>query len=234
MVTRSGSDAGLFPEEKPRGAWITAYCDGGSRGNPGPAGFGVFVQDEAGQTVGELSEFIGLKTNNVAEYSGLLAALKFALDEGYPRLRVVADSELMVKQIKGQYRVNSPELKPLYEEAKRRISQLESFRIEHVLRDKNRQADMLANRAMDRGSGRTAQVERPARSPQGLQKLEASKSQETVKKPVAPIPIVRAGADRPAEPAARTLRGFVKSGVIHLLDGERLPDGCFVKVIREE
>jgi ribonuclease HI len=181
----------------------------------------VFVQDEAGQTLGELSEFIGLKTNNVAEYSGLLAAIKFALDNGYPRLRVVSDSELMVKQIKGQYRVNSPELKPLYEEAKRRIAQLETFRIEHVLRDKNRQADLLANRAMDRGSGRPTPAEKPARSA------------EPPKKAAAPIPIVRAGSERSAEPPVKPLRGFVKSGVIHLLDGERLPDGCFVKVIRE-
>jgi probable phosphoglycerate mutase len=133
---------------------ITAFCDGGSRGNPGPAGFGVYIQDAHGESIGELSEFLGKKTNNFAEYSGLLAALNFALEQGYSQLKVVSDSELMVKQIKGQYRVNSPDLRPLYEEAKRRIARLDSFQIQHVLRDKNKNADRLANLAMDRGMGR--------------------------------------------------------------------------------
>ncbi len=113
---------------------ITAYCDGGSRGNPGPSGYGVAIEDERGAPVAELSEFLGVKTNNVAEYSGLLAALAYALEHGHPRLRVVSDSELMVKQIKGQYRVNSPELRPLYDEAKKRIARLAKFEITHVLR----------------------------------------------------------------------------------------------------
>lgn len=134
-----------------RNGVITAFCDGGSRGNPGPAGFGVSIQNQAGEKVAELSEFLGIKTNNFAEYSGLLAALAFALEGDYAELRVVADSELMVKQIRGQYRVKSPDLKPLYDEAKRRIAALDSFQIQHVLRGKNREADRLANEAMDRG-----------------------------------------------------------------------------------
>jgi ribonuclease HI len=133
---------------------IVAYCDGGSRGNPGPAGFGVYIQDSAGRVLAELSEFLGARTNNFAEYSALLAALEFAIANGHKSLRVISDSELMVKQIKGQYRVNSPELRPLYEEAKRRIPRLEHFQIQHVLREKNRHADRLANLAMDRGMGR--------------------------------------------------------------------------------
>lgn len=137
---------------------ITAFCDGGARGNPGPAGFGVYIQSEDGEKVAELSEFLGIRTNNFAEYSGLLAALAFALDRNYAGLRVIADSELMVKQIKGQYRVKSPDLKPLYDEAKRRIARLGSFQIQHVLRGKNRQADRLANDAMDRG---VAALKRP-------------------------------------------------------------------------
>ncbi len=99
-----------------------------------------------------------MRTNNVAEYSGLLAALEFALAKGHPRLRVVSDSELMVKQIRGQYRVQSPDLRPLYEEAKRRIAKLEAFQIEHVLRGKNKKADELANQAMDRGMRRKPEV----------------------------------------------------------------------------
>jgi ribonuclease HI len=133
---------------------IVAYCDGGSRGNPGPAGFGVYIQDSAGKVLAELSEFLGARTNNFAEYSALLAALEFAISNGHRSLRVVSDSELMVKQMKGQYRVNSPELRPLYDEAKRRVPKLEHFQIQHVLREKNRHADRLANLAMDRGTGR--------------------------------------------------------------------------------
>jgi ribonuclease HI len=133
---------------------IIAYCDGGSRGNPGPAGFGVYIQDAAGSVLGELSQYLGARTNNFAEYSALLAALEFAITKGHKSLRVISDSELMVKQIKGQYRVNSPELRPLYEEARRRIAQLDHFQIQHVLREKNRHADRLANLAMDRGMGR--------------------------------------------------------------------------------
>jgi ribonuclease HI len=138
------------PIQIERGA-ITAFCDGGARGNPGPAGYGVYIEDERGEKVAELSEYLGIRTNNFAEYSGLLAALEFALRYDHPRLRVVSDSELMVKQIKGQYQVKSPDLRPLYEEAQRRIAGLESFQIQHVLRNKNREADRLANEAMDKG-----------------------------------------------------------------------------------
>jgi probable phosphoglycerate mutase len=183
-------------ESAPKSGWITAFCDGGSRGNPGPAGYGVYIQDEKGQKVAELSEFLGKKTNNFAEYSGLLAALDYAITHGHSHLKAVADSELMVKQVKGQYRVNSPELRPLYEEARRRIAQLEGFQIQHVLREKNRHADRLANAAMDKGTGRSS------------------------------------SSDGAPAPKAQTLRGFVKGGVIHLLEGE-LPDGVFVKVVRE-
>jgi ribonuclease HI len=200
-------------------AWITAYCDGGSRGNPGPAGYGVYLEDANGQKVDELYEFLGVKTNNFAEYSGLLAALEFALEEGHPRLRVVADSELMVKQMQGKYRVNSPDLKPLHEEAKRRVAKLQGFRIEHVLRGKNKEADRLANLAMDEGTRKTV-----ARA----------------KAPAAPAPASPGQngslfAPRPAQPdvdAAKPLLGFVKGGVVHLVEGE-LPEGTFVRIVRE-
>src|SRR6185437_8555708 len=139
---------------------ITAFCDGGARGNPGPSGFGVYIEDERGHKLAELSEFLGIRTNNFAEYSGLLAALEFALRYDHPRLRVISDSELMVKQIKGQYKVKSPDLRPLYDEAKRRIAGLESFQIQHVLRNKNKDADRLANQAMDEGM---ALARRPVR-----------------------------------------------------------------------
>src|SRR5258708_23078149 len=132
---------------------IVAYCDGGSRGNPGPAGFGVYIQDSTGKVLAELSEYLGAHTNNFAEYSALLAALDFAIANGHRSLRVISDSELMVKQMKGQYRVNSPELRPLYDEAKRRVTKIDHFQIQDVLREKNRHPHMLANLALDRGMG---------------------------------------------------------------------------------
>ncbi|MGA7885726.1 MAG: ribonuclease HI family protein [Acidobacteriaceae bacterium] len=191
----------LFPAEPQSGAWITAYCDGGSRGNPGPAGYGVFLQGPDGEALAELSEFLGRATNNVAEYQGLLAALEYALKSGHARLKVVADSELLVKQIQGRYKVNSPDLRPLYEEAKRRIARLDAFRIEHVLRGKNKQADRLANLAMDKGTGRTG-----GPSSSGA----------------------RASAS-PAAPERLAAKGYVKNGVVHLIEGE-LPEGAFVRV----
>ena len=112
----------------------------------------------------ELSEFLGAHTNNFAEYSALLAALEFAINYGHKSLRVVSDSELMVKQMKGQYRVNSPELRPLYEEARKQVPKLDRFQIQHVLREKNRHADRLANLAMDRGMGRAPSA-KPAAAP---------------------------------------------------------------------
>lgn len=185
--------------------WAVAYTDGGSRGNPGPSGYGVVILGEDGKVLGELSEFIGMHTNNVAEYSGLLAALEFALANGHPRLRVVSDSELMVKQIRGQYRVQSPDLRPLYEEAKRLIAKLEAFQIEHVLRGKNKKADELANQAMDRGM---------RRKPEGKAGLS--------------------GAPVAAEaPPVRPLRGIVKDGRINLLEGS-IPEGTIVVVMPEK
>ena len=209
--------ASLFGAPEPTSSsteWITAYCDGGSRGNPGPSGYGVYIQDEGGKALAELSEFLGKQTNNYAEYSGLLASLNFALEKGHARLKVVSDSELMVKQIKGQYRVNSPDLKPLYDEAKRRIARLDQFRIEHVLRGKNQQADRLANLAMDRGTGRPAAPVSDFRS--AIKAVAAG----------------GASAAKSSPTPARSLRGLVKGGVIHLVEGE-LPEGIFVKVTPE-
>lgn len=210
----------LFSSERSRsdvggGEWVTAYCDGGSRGNPGPAGFGVFIEGPHGEKLAELSEFLGKTTNNVAEYSALLAALEWALSEGRPRLRVVADSELMVKQMQGRYKVASPDLRPLYEEAKRRSAKLDGFRIEHVLRGKNQRADRLANLAMDRGMGRASGGEQ-----QGA-KAGAS---------VSGAGGTKGGSPRPV--SVQPIKGFVKGGVVHLIEGE-LPDGTFVKITPE-
>lgn len=147
-------DRAAVPTVAPKNSWIIAYTDGGARGNPGPAGYGVVIQDEHGAILAELSEFLGVRTNNVAEYSGLLAALDYSVTHGHTHLRVLSDSELMVKQMRGQYRVKSPDLRLLYDEAKRRAAKLEGFQIVHVLRGKNKRADQLANKAMDSGMKR--------------------------------------------------------------------------------
>ncbi|HUS18121.1 MAG TPA: ribonuclease HI family protein [Terriglobales bacterium] len=149
----------LFPDEestaKPAASPpITAFIDGGARGNPGPAGFGVHIEDAAGKMIAELSEYLGHQTNNVAEYSGLLAALDYAVQHHYPSLKVVSDSELLVKQMRGDYKVKSPELKALYDRARPLIRKLTQFEIRHVLRAQNKNADRLANAAMDKGMGR--------------------------------------------------------------------------------
>lgn len=136
------------------GEWFTAHCDGGSRGNPGPSGYGAVIEDARGQVVARLSQFLGRQTNNYAEYSGLLAVLKWANENGTKCLRVVSDSELMVKQMKGQYKVSSPGLRPLWEEGKRLAAGLDRFEMRHTLRGGNKEADRLANEAMDKGTGR--------------------------------------------------------------------------------
>jgi len=197
--------------------WINAHCDGGARGNPGPAGYGALIQDNEGNTLAQLSEFLGMRTNNYAEYSGLLGCLQYALDHHHPRLRVVSDSELMVKQIQGKYKVNSPDLKPLWQEAKNRIAKLEAFEITHALRHKNKDADRLANEAMDRGMRRTpAASSTPAPSPKAT-----------------PYPTKSEAPPNPYAKADTMLRGFTKDGVVHILGGATLPDGVFVKIIRE-
>ena len=125
--------------------YLIAHVDGGARGNPGPAGYGVVIEDEFGRPVTNLSEYLGRQTNNYAEYSGLLAVLNYALRHGFKALKVVSDSELMVKQINGEYKVSSPALKELHGQAMKLIGRLDCFEIRHVLREKNREADRLAN-----------------------------------------------------------------------------------------
>ncbi len=211
----------LFPEPE----FIHAHCDGGSRGNPGPSGYGALVTDARGHTLAELSEYLGIRTNNYAEYSGLLAVLAWALQHGHPRVKLVSDSELMVKQIQGKYKVNSPDLKPLWQEARNRIAKLDRFEISHALRHKNKEADALANQAMDRGTNKTvnptAQVDSlPLRRVSGAPSHAVS-SREVGSSPPTP------------KPTPAMLRGFTKNGTIHLLGTATLPDGIFVKILPE-
>jgi ribonuclease HI len=136
--------------------YLIAYSDGGARGNPGPAGYGVVIKDETGKKIAELSEYLGHQTNNFAEYQGLIAALEYAIEHGHKALKVISDSELLVRQIKGIYKVKNSVLKDLHARAKELIAKLEWFSIEHVLRGKNSEADQLANDAMDKGMKRLA------------------------------------------------------------------------------
>lgn len=130
------------------GAAATANVDGGSRGNPGPAGYGVRIEHEDG-TVVELKEAVGMATNNVAEYHGLLAALRWAVAHAVSALHVRSDSELLVKQMRGEFRVKNPGLQPLHEEARALVRHIGRVRFEHVRRELNTEADRLANEAMD-------------------------------------------------------------------------------------
>jgi ribonuclease HI len=225
-ATRSVQTPGLFnePAFTPRSAsapWVSAHCDGGSRGNPGPAGYGAVVRAEDGSLLAELGEFLGVCSNNVAEYSGLLGVLQWSLENAVTHLRVVSDSDLMVKQIQGKYAVKSPDLRPLWEESRRRIGRLQGFEISHALRHKNKDADRLANEAMDRGMGRTKPAPAPA-------------------KPAIPLPTnaaqpnaARANPYPAASSSGRMVRGFIRNGVVEMLGSDRLPDGLFVKIITE-
>jgi ribonuclease HI len=114
------------------------------------------LTDQSGRKVAELSEYLGHQTNNYAEYNGLLAALGYVVQHGHKALKVVADSELLVKQIRGEYKVKSPTLVELHQRAQTMIGQLDWFSIQHVLRGGNQDADRLANQAMDKGMGRSS------------------------------------------------------------------------------
>jgi ribonuclease HI len=148
--------SGLFGEAEPERKTPTSFranIDGGSRGNPGPASYGVVIRDASGAVVARLKKYIGRSTNNVAEYFGLIAALDYAQTHDLRSLHIESDSELLVKQMRGIYRVKSSELQPLFERAKKMAQGLVSFRITHVYREQNREADALANEALDETSG---------------------------------------------------------------------------------
>lgn len=134
-------------------AAVVAYIDGGSRGNPGPAGFGVRIEDQGGAALAELLGALGATTNNVAEYQGLLAALRWAAEHGCQALHVRSDSLLLVKQMRGEYKVKHPGLQPLHREARMLVARVGRVTFEHIPRSLNAEADRLANQAMDEAAG---------------------------------------------------------------------------------
>jgi len=133
---------------------VVAYIDGGARGNPGPAGYGVRVEQSDGSLVTEFGESIGVATNNVAEYRALLAALEWARAHGHDALHVRSDSLLLVQQMLGRYKVKHPNLQPLYSRARLLVHDIGRVTFEHVGRSHNAHADRLANKAMDDGASR--------------------------------------------------------------------------------
>jgi probable phosphoglycerate mutase len=144
--------SGLFTKLEPEPAAVVAYIDGGSRGNPGPAGFGVRIERADGTLIEEFSQAIGTTTNNIAEYRGLLAALEWARDHGASAVHIRSDSQLLVQQMLGNFKVKHPGLQPLHARARLLTHAIGRVTFEHVRRELNKHADRLANTAMD-GSG---------------------------------------------------------------------------------
>lgn len=188
---------------QPPESHLVAYIDGGARGNPGPAGYGVLIKDQSAKKVAALSQYLGHQTNNYAEYSGLLAALQYAIQNNHKALKVISDSELMVKQIRGQYKVRNLALLELHRRAQELIRKLEWFSIQHVLRAQNREADGLANAAMDKGMGRSDSGGVGLGGPGSSAPAHSSCSEE--------------------------FEGVVRDGVIELKNGD-LPEGTKVQV----
>ncbi len=191
------------------------HIDGGARGNPGPAGYGVVITDAQGKKTAEISQYLGHRTNNYAEYNGLLAVLRYAIAQKIESLKIISDSELMVRQMKGIYKVRHPELRRLYDEAQQLTSQIEHIEIRHALREHNQDADRLANQAMDRGKGS------PKAETSPLIKTEFSRTDAGA--PLKPS-VGLSGLPRDQEH-----EGIVRNGVIEFLDAP-LPEGTRVQI----
>ena len=127
----------------------TLFADGGARGNPGPAGIGVVLRDPSGEVIGEIAEGIGEATNNVAEYSALIAGLELALAKGVTEIEVFMDSELVISQLKGEWKIKNDRLRTLAVKARALLNRFEPHSLEHVRRELNSDADKLANQGMD-------------------------------------------------------------------------------------
>jgi ribonuclease HI len=213
------------PNENPPDHYLIAHSDGGARGNPGPAGYGVVIQDQSGRKVAHLSEYLGHQTNNFAEYQGLIAALEYAIQHGPKALKLISDSELLVRQIKGIYKVKNPTLQDLHGRAKELIAQLEWFSIGHALREHNQDADRLANEAMDQGTGRRTASPPAAHVGTAAPAVQRSKASS----PAARVarPLVSANADPGNE--GKELEGVIRNGVVELTNG-KLPEGTRVQV----
>jgi ribonuclease HI len=209
----------LFAEpEKPTDVF-TAEVDGASRGNPGPASYAVIIHRPDGSVVYQLGKYLGRATNNVAEYFALITALDYCATSNISRLRVRSDSELLVRQMQGRYKVKSESLKPLHERAIRQSKGLAYFAIEHIPRELNSEADALANVALDR----TGEV--------------SSSSRVITSTPATPAPSRPSSSNATPSSAAshsahadRTIRAQVKNGVLYPNEPLNLPEGSEVEI----
>jgi ribonuclease HI len=241
--SKTSGGAGLFPSEPvaaQKSAAHRANIDGGSRGNPGPASYGVVVRDARGEIVAKLKKYIGRATNNVAEYYGLIAALDYAQAHAIRALQIESDSELLVKQMRGQYKVKSEELRPLFERAKKMSAAFDSFAIRHVYREQNREADALANEALDETAG-SAPAPGPAQ-PGATMPIKSAGASAAGEKPGAAgsaIEEKNATAAKAATKAAakpdtsgipRKVRARFRSGILYPLEDLDLEDGCEVEI----
>ena len=206
--SRTGTKHLFESRENPPAHYLIAHSDGGARGNPGPAGYGVVIEDESGRKVAALSEYLGHQTNNFAEYQGLIAALEYAIQHGHKALKLISDSELLVRQIKGIYKVKNAALQDLHGRAKELIAQLEWCSIGHALREHNREADRLANEAMDKGMGRSVDRAGPEAQPKRPSPTNSSVDPSL---------------------AGKEFEGVVRNGVVELVSG-KLPEGTHVQV----
>jgi probable phosphoglycerate mutase len=199
----------LFGEPERQSVAHVAYIDGASRGNPGPAAYAVVLQGPGGQTQLEIGKYFGRATNNVAEYYALIAALDAAQSRGITRLLIRSDSELLVRQMQGRYKVKSADLKPLHERAQKMARGFGDFAIEHVPREQNSEADALANRALD----------------------ETSRS-SSPRNDAAPLrePLAATAVKAASAPAKKTIRARYSAGALHPLGALDLDEGEIVEI----
>jgi ribonuclease HI len=204
---------------------IVAYIDGGARGNPGPAGFGVRIEQADGTLIEEFCEAVGIATNNVAEYRALIAALEWASRNGHHRLHVRSDSQLLVQQMRGVYKVKHPGLQPLHAKARALAAEIGRVTFEHVAREQNSRADRLANMAMDGETvvSRQSSVGSPQSSVASPQ-VRVANLRSPVVGPQAPVVSQQSSPDGPADPftpVERAVRVFVYR---HFVETARAPD----------
>ncbi len=217
----------LFPDTPagPPGGVYIANIDGASRGNPGPASYALILKDPSGKVVFQLGKKLGRQTNNVAEYYALLAALDYAVEHTVKALRIRSDSELLVRQIKGQYKVKSADLKPLHERALKLSRQLEYFVVEHVPRELNREADALANAALDGGDTQYEGARQATSSERGA---HPSHSDENSAQQHESSQRARSGVESDHRSGSRPIRARVVNGTLVPSESLDLPDGTEV------
>lgn len=215
--------------EKPRDIFV-ANVDGASRGNPGPASYAVILRGPDGAVRFEVGKYIGRATNNVAEYYALITALDYAATQGIERLIVRSDSELLVRQMQGRYKVKSADLRPLYERARKLANGFAYFAVEHVPREQNSQADELANIALDR-TGSQGGSEIPsgkASAPKSAAKFGAETNPHAGT-PVGAKASERAGSSQRAS-GGGTIRARYSAGALHPLEALDLAEGEIVEI----